>query len=258
MSKRRNPNFTDAKLQTLLDEVEKSETFLFSKLSNVATNGAKKRALNSICSKINADHKITVDEIRTVRKKWSTHTSNAKSRLPEYKENPGRLAVDRLLKSNTPIYGILFALLLKLLKVVYRAYDTATVLKVVYIAYDTATVLKVVYLAYDTATVLKVVYLAYDTATILKVVYLAYDTATVLKIVYLAYDTATVLKVVYLAYDTATVLKVVLVIATEQKNITTGHTTQVLISLIGSKLYNYGAVRGIRALKTFGFSLLIS
>ncbi|CAG2192568.1 unnamed protein product [Mytilus edulis] len=78
MSKRRNPNFTDAELQTLLDEIEKDKTLLFSKLSNVATNGAKKRAWESVCSKVNAtntDHKRTVDEIR---KKWSTYTSIAK------------------------------------------------------------------------------------------------------------------------------------------------------------------------------------
>ncbi|XP_071131749.1 myb/SANT-like DNA-binding domain-containing protein 4 [Mytilus edulis] len=78
MSKRRNPNFTDAELQTLLDEIEKDKTLLFSKLSNVATNGAKKRAWDTICSKVNAtntDHKRTVDEIR---KKWSTNTSIAK------------------------------------------------------------------------------------------------------------------------------------------------------------------------------------
>ncbi|XP_071139718.1 myb/SANT-like DNA-binding domain-containing protein 4 [Mytilus edulis] len=43
MSKRRNSNFTDAELQTLLDEIEKDKTLLFSKRSNVATNSAASR-----------------------------------------------------------------------------------------------------------------------------------------------------------------------------------------------------------------------
>ena len=35
MSRKRNPNFTDAELQILLDEVERNKSILFSKLSNV-------------------------------------------------------------------------------------------------------------------------------------------------------------------------------------------------------------------------------
>lgn len=64
MSKRRNPNFTNSGLQTLLDE--KSKNKLFSKLANVSTNGTKERAQNLICSKVhttNTDIKSTVDEI---------------------------------------------------------------------------------------------------------------------------------------------------------------------------------------------------
>jgi ABC-type uncharacterized transport system permease subunit len=36
MSRKRNPNFKDAELQILLDEVERNKSILFSKLSNVA------------------------------------------------------------------------------------------------------------------------------------------------------------------------------------------------------------------------------
>lgn len=35
--------FIDAELQTFLEVVEKTKSFLFGKMSNVATNGAKKR-----------------------------------------------------------------------------------------------------------------------------------------------------------------------------------------------------------------------
>ena len=48
MSKNRNPNFTEMELQTLLDEVEKQKSLLFSKHTNVATNATKKRAWENI------------------------------------------------------------------------------------------------------------------------------------------------------------------------------------------------------------------
>jgi hypothetical protein len=54
MSGKRNPNFSESELQTLLTEVEKHKALLFSKLSSVVTNSAKKRAWDTICSRINA------------------------------------------------------------------------------------------------------------------------------------------------------------------------------------------------------------
>jgi hypothetical protein len=78
MSRKRNPNFTDAELQILLDEVERNKSILFLKLSNVATFSSKTKVWENICRKVNAantDHKRSVDELR---KKWSTCTSNAK------------------------------------------------------------------------------------------------------------------------------------------------------------------------------------
>ena len=82
MSRKRNPNFTESELQTLLDEVERHKSILFSKLSNVITNSAKKKVWDTTCTKINVakqtDHRRTVDEIR---KKWTTYMSNTKKQV---------------------------------------------------------------------------------------------------------------------------------------------------------------------------------
>ena len=82
MSRKWSPNFTESELQTLLDEVERHKSILFSKLSNVITNSAKKKVWDTICTKINAakqtDHRRTVDEIR---KKWTTYMSNTKKQV---------------------------------------------------------------------------------------------------------------------------------------------------------------------------------
>lgn len=48
MSRKRNPNFTDAELQILLDEVERNKSILFSKLSNVATFSSKIKVWENI------------------------------------------------------------------------------------------------------------------------------------------------------------------------------------------------------------------
>lgn len=84
MSKKRSPNFSSAEIQTLLDEVEKNKDIIFSKLSNVVTNAAKKRAWESICERINScnssAHTRTVEEIR---KKWSSYTSDTKKKASQ-------------------------------------------------------------------------------------------------------------------------------------------------------------------------------
>jgi len=81
MSRKRSPNFIETELQTLLDEVEKRKNVLFSKLSNVTTNSAKKKAWDVICCRINAinpsDHRRTVEEIR---KKWTSYMSLTKKK----------------------------------------------------------------------------------------------------------------------------------------------------------------------------------
>ena len=67
MRRKRNPNFTDAELQILLDEVERNKSILFSKLSNVATFSSKIKVWGNICRKVNAantDHKRSVEELR--------------------------------------------------------------------------------------------------------------------------------------------------------------------------------------------------
>ncbi|CAC5367253.1 unnamed protein product [Mytilus coruscus] len=54
MSRKRSPNFTESELQILLDAVEKNKSVIFSKLSKVITNSAKKKIWEKICSTINA------------------------------------------------------------------------------------------------------------------------------------------------------------------------------------------------------------
>jgi GTPase involved in cell partitioning and DNA repair len=67
MSRKRNPNFTESELQTLLDEVERHKSILFSKLSNVIINSEKKKVWDTICTKINAanqtDYRRSVKEM---------------------------------------------------------------------------------------------------------------------------------------------------------------------------------------------------
>ena len=67
MSRKRSPNFTESELQTLLDEVERHKSILFSKLSNVIINSEKKKVWDTICTKINAanqtDYRRSVKEM---------------------------------------------------------------------------------------------------------------------------------------------------------------------------------------------------
>jgi hypothetical protein len=88
MNRRRNPNFTDMELQTLMKEVEKNKNVLFSKSSNVTTNNSKKRVWDSICEKVNAcsssGHKRTVDELR---KKWTTYMSETKKKVARQRKD---------------------------------------------------------------------------------------------------------------------------------------------------------------------------
>ncbi|XP_071133466.1 myb/SANT-like DNA-binding domain-containing protein 4 [Mytilus edulis] len=86
MSKKRSPNFTSQEIQILTDEVEKNKSLLFSRLTNTATNSAKKRGWEAVCSMMNAvndtDHLRTVEEIR---KKWTCYVSSTKKKLAENK-----------------------------------------------------------------------------------------------------------------------------------------------------------------------------
>ncbi|XP_062595306.1 myb/SANT-like DNA-binding domain-containing protein 4 [Saccostrea cucullata] len=91
MSKKRNPNFSSAEIQVLLDEVERNKEVIFCKLSNIVTNAAKKRAWESICEKINScnssSHTRTVEEIR---KKWSSYTSDAKKKASQQRRESAK------------------------------------------------------------------------------------------------------------------------------------------------------------------------
>lgn len=91
MSKKRSPNFTSQEIQILTDEVEKNKSLLFSRLTNTATNSAKKRGWEAVCSKMNAvndtDHLRTVEEIR---KKWTCYVSSTKKKLAENKRESRR------------------------------------------------------------------------------------------------------------------------------------------------------------------------
>ncbi|XP_076088907.1 uncharacterized protein LOC143059312 [Mytilus galloprovincialis] len=91
MSKKRSPNFTTQEIQILTDEVEKNKSLLFSRLRNTATNSAKKRGWEAVCSKMNAvndtDHLRTVKEIR---KKWTCYVNSTKKKLAENKRESRR------------------------------------------------------------------------------------------------------------------------------------------------------------------------
>ena len=111
MSRKRNPNFTDAELQILLDEVERNKSILFSKLSNVATFSSKTKVWENICRKVNAantDHKRSVEELR---KKWSTCTSNAKKQAAlvrrESRKTGGGLPPEKLTPLQDKVVGII-------------------------------------------------------------------------------------------------------------------------------------------------------
>lgn len=87
----RNPNFSEAEIQILLDEVGKNRTVIFSKLSNIVTNNQKKKVWESICDKVNSvntrRHVRTVEE---VRKKFSTYTSETKEKIADSRREAAR------------------------------------------------------------------------------------------------------------------------------------------------------------------------
>ncbi|XP_071161097.1 nuclear apoptosis-inducing factor 1-like [Mytilus edulis] len=96
-------------MTTLLIESQKG--ILFSKHSTVATNAAKKRAWESICTKVNAcnlNHKRTAEEIK---KKWSTFTSTVTKQASfvrrEAKKTGGGPPPDSLTPLQNKVVGII-------------------------------------------------------------------------------------------------------------------------------------------------------
>ncbi|XP_071147415.1 myb/SANT-like DNA-binding domain-containing protein 4 [Mytilus edulis] len=112
MSRKRSQNFTESELQVLLDAVEKNKSVIFSKLSNVITNSAKKKIWEKICSTINAtnhtDYKRTVEEIR---KKWTTYMSSTKkaasSNRREARKTGGGLPPEEFTPLQDKVVGII-------------------------------------------------------------------------------------------------------------------------------------------------------
>jgi len=102
MSKKRSPKIPETKLHTLLDEVEKQKPLLFIKHTNVATNAAKKRTWENICTKINTCNKEYVRKTEEVRKKWTTYTSNTKKYTAQIHEEARRKAEDLQLMISSP------------------------------------------------------------------------------------------------------------------------------------------------------------
>ena len=101
-----------------MDEVEKQQSLLISKHTNVATNASKKRACENSCTKINSCNKEYIRTTEEVRKKWTTYTSNTKKYAAQIRpeaRRTGGAPIDELtplpdkvvgIIGNTPIKGI--------------------------------------------------------------------------------------------------------------------------------------------------------
>jgi len=111
MNKKRSPNFTEMELQTLLNEVEKQKSLLFSKHTNVATNAVKNRAWENIYTKINSCNKEYVRTTEEVRKKWTTYTSNTKKYAAQIRREARRTGggppIDELTPLQDKVVGII-------------------------------------------------------------------------------------------------------------------------------------------------------
>ena len=92
---KRNPNLTEIELQTPLDEVKKQKSLLF---TNVATNAAKKRAWENICTKINSWN-------AQLKKSWRNGLLirvTQRNMLHRYAAKKGEQAEDLQLMSSLP------------------------------------------------------------------------------------------------------------------------------------------------------------
>ena len=90
-TRKRSPNFSEIEIQTLLKEVEKNKSVLFSKLSSTTTNSAKKRVWESICAKVNSCNSTGhVRGVEEIRKKWTTYMSETKKKAAKQRKESKR------------------------------------------------------------------------------------------------------------------------------------------------------------------------
>ena len=88
---KRSPNFTNAEIIILTEEVEKRKDIIFSKHNSTVTNQAKKREWDLICTKVNSVNSSFSRTADDLKKKWSVLCSDTKNFFPklnERKEKP--------------------------------------------------------------------------------------------------------------------------------------------------------------------------
>lgn len=78
--KQRKANFSTEENEVIVDEVEKNQGILFSKLTNSVTNSRKKKLWDSICAKVNALSKGVCRSTQDVKKRWQDMQSAAKKK----------------------------------------------------------------------------------------------------------------------------------------------------------------------------------
>ncbi|XP_062590619.1 myb/SANT-like DNA-binding domain-containing protein 4 [Saccostrea cucullata] len=82
---KRNPNFTNAEITILIEEVERRKDVLFSKHNSTVTNQAKKGEWDHICSKVNSVNTSYIRSAEELKKKWSAICSEGKKKFAKIK-----------------------------------------------------------------------------------------------------------------------------------------------------------------------------
>ncbi|XP_062602132.1 uncharacterized protein LOC134263768 [Saccostrea cucullata] len=100
---KRNPNFTNAEITILVEEVEKRKDVLFSKHNSTVTNQAKKGEWDHICSKVNSVNTSYISSAEELKKKWSAISSEDESNEVQRKGDffTERLSTDQSLEVST-------------------------------------------------------------------------------------------------------------------------------------------------------------
>ncbi|XP_064604404.1 myb/SANT-like DNA-binding domain-containing protein 4 [Liolophura sinensis] len=106
VARKRNANFTPAEFDTLVDNVEKYQDVIHSKISDVVTKAKKDVVWRAITDQVNAASRFSCQRsVKEIKKKWNDSKCKAKKRAALAKTNPA--IAPRLSSSEQKIISII-------------------------------------------------------------------------------------------------------------------------------------------------------
>lgn len=106
VARKRNANFTPAEFDTLVDNVEKYQDIIHSKISDVVTKAKKDVVWRAITDRVNIASQFPCQRsVKEIKKKWNDTKCKTKKRAALAKNNPAM--APRLSSSEQKIIGMI-------------------------------------------------------------------------------------------------------------------------------------------------------